>query len=59
MTLVNAEGNEVQIGDKVTSFRGEEATVKSWSEPHKPSSTGRIYTTAGEYFPSVYDCKFV
>jgi hypothetical protein len=50
-------GLPVKVGDDLTDFRGDPAKVSSIEEPHKPSSTGRIYTVAGgSYFPSVFDC---
>lgn len=59
MRLINAQQEEVKAGDTVTSFRGEPATVISMTPPHKPGSTGRVYTTLGEHFPGVYDLKWV
>ena len=60
MRLVHEEtGKEIEIGQKVMSFRNEEFTVLSIEKPHKPSSTGRIYTEAGGRFPSVYGCKWI
>lgn len=65
MVLINSDGNEVEAGDTVISFRGEEFTVAEsiGRPPHKPSSTGRIHTKFGnsrmEYFPSVFNCKWV
>ena len=33
----------VQIGDVVKTFRGDSVVVRGIVEPHKPSSTGRVY----------------
>lgn len=54
-------GKEVKVGDKVTCFRGSEYTIRSFEPPHKPSSTGRIYTHEGlgGKYASVYGCKYV
>ena len=54
--LINrTTGKEVKIGDTVTDFRGETATVKYVRPPHKSSSNGFV----NNFYASVYDCKFV
>ena len=54
--LVNTNtGKEVKIGDTVTSFRGETATVRYVRPPHKSSASGYV----NDYYASVYDCEFV
>ena len=54
--LVNiTTGQEVKIGDTVTDFRGETATVEYMNPPHKSSSSGFV----NNFYASVYDCKFV
>jgi hypothetical protein len=48
-------------GQEVTTFRGEKLTLTGWREPHKPSSTGRVFVTGnyvGEFFPSVIGGEF-
>lgn len=65
--LVNEEsGDIVKVGDEVTDFRGEVATVRGWRVGSHPGSTGRIVVADGwgafgqhEYYPSVYGCKVV
>ena len=57
------KGKEATVGMEVTSFRGEKAKLISWTEPHKSSSSGRVYVELEsgikmEYFPSVYGGKF-
>ena len=60
--LVDKSGKEVNVGDKVISFRGEIATVQGWSRPaNNPRSTGRIHVQwhdglTASYYPSVFDC---
>lgn len=49
----------VLMGDKVTCFRGEQAVVTGWAEPRHSGSTGRVYTSDGEYYPSVYNLEWV
>lgn len=64
--LVNASGATINVGDKVTSFRGEVATVQGWFKaPDGSASTGRIHVIFdgddGErsFYPSVFECKVV
>jgi len=45
---------------KAADFRGHVDTIVGGRAPHKPSSTGRVWTADGrEYFPSVFDMKWV
>jgi hypothetical protein len=65
--LINEKtGQEIKTGDNVTCFRGTEYKLVSFTEPHKPSSTGRVYVepVSGEgmrreFFPSVIGAKIV
>ena len=66
MRLVHKDtGREVREGETVISFRGEAAIVTGWREPHKPSSTGRVYVKeiasgfGREFFPGVFGLVFV
>lgn len=59
MILIDAEGNEVMVGQEVTSFRGEVETVRAISRPRHPGSTGRVLTDRGEFYPGVYNLKWV
>lgn len=44
--LINEEtGEAINIGDKVTTSRGELFTLKSFTVPHKISSSGRVTIT--------------
>lgn len=63
MFLMGPNGR-VQVGDHVTSSKGEIEMVIDGEAPHKPSSTGRVHTQNkqgyfGSYFPSVFDLKWV
>lgn len=64
MKLYNTKTNKpARIGDSVTSFRGDHATILGWREPHKPSASGLIEVeyydgTGGSYYPSVFGCEF-
>jgi hypothetical protein len=47
-------------GTKAATFRGEVHTITDGRAPHKPGSTGRVYTADGrEYYPGVFDMKWV
>ena len=64
MILVNIKTKEpVNMGETLTSFRGEKAILAGGSEPHKPGSTGRVYVKgrmiSGEFFPSVFNCEWI
>lgn len=57
--LLHSNGTPVKIGDSVTSFRDEKATVKSW----KHDGQNKMYVDwaeggSGEYYPSVFDLKW-
>ena len=64
MKFVYEDGTEVRKRDSVISFRGDEYVVTGWREPHKVSSTGRIFVRACdtrddcEFFPSVFGMKW-
>lgn len=54
--LVHIEtGVEFKKGDKVTTFRGEEAIIRDLYPPHKSSASGRV----NGYYASVYNLKYV
>ena len=59
MKKVNSElidektGKAVKLPYQTKDFRGDAITVTGFTEPHKPSSSGRIQTNQGEYFPGV------
>ncbi len=61
MKLVHKDtGNEVKVGDTVTSFRGDETTVRYFAEPHKPSSQGKLTVASGfEYYVGVYGLQWI
>jgi hypothetical protein len=58
-------GQPARVGMGVEDFRGNKYILTGWREPHKPSSTGRVYVKespddfASEYFPSVVGGEFV
>lgn len=58
--LVDEEtGKIVKLPYKTKDFRGDPITVKGFTEPHKSSSSGRIQTDQGEYFPGVAGLKII
>ena len=66
MKLIDKRGCRVAVGTIVRSFDGEAATVHGMTRPRHSGSTGRVYVrfcdaegTMGEYFPSVFNLKWV
>jgi hypothetical protein len=58
--LVDEEtGKVVKLPYKTRDFRGDSITVKGFTDPHKSSSSGRIQTDKGEFFPGVAGVKIV
>ncbi len=58
-------GKEIKPGYVIKTFRGEDVEVLSFTPPHKPSSTGKVYLrflTDGwkqEYYPNVVEAQFI
>ena len=52
-------GKAVKLPYKTKDFRGNAITVKSFTEPNNSSSSGRIQTDKGEFFPGVAGVKIV
>jgi len=65
MKLINSNTlREIKIGDSVQTFRGERGILTGFTEPHKPSSTGKVYVNTGgdfdnQWYPSVIGGQFV
>lgn len=64
--LVDQAGKQLSIDDMLLWHgRGEAAggvlpfRLEGGRAPHKPGSTGRIWTDRGEYFPSVFNVQWV
>ena len=63
--LVKEEnGQLVNIGDRLLTFRGEFVEVMGSEAPHHSGSTGRVYVmpaggSSRAVFPSVIGCKIV
>lgn len=58
------DGKTIQVGSRVTSFRGEAATVVGWREPRHSGSTGRVLvrfageTQVSEFYPKVFGLEW-
>ena len=57
-------GQEVKVGDKALTFRGEPVTVEYFVPPHKSGSSGKVTVkdTEGnmrEYFVGVIDAEWI
>lgn len=52
-------GRQVFLNDTVTCFMGEKDTVLGGRPPLHPASTGRVWTSRGEFFPSVFGLEYV
>ena len=48
----------VSIGEILKDFRGDQYRVTGGQAPHKASSSGKIYTDAGNYYPTVFGCQW-
>lgn len=62
--LTDAAGRELIAGQTVTTFRGEQGKLISWTEP-RDRSTGRVTVAMypdgwhREYYPSVIGASFI
>lgn len=52
-------GKVITPGTNVLTFRGALVTVTGGEAPQKPGSSGRVFTTYGEYFPGVVNAEWV
>ena len=59
--LIDKESNEPVLKNaKAASVRGEVHTITGGRAPHKPGSTGKVWTSDNaEYYPGVFDMKWV
>ena len=51
-------GQPVSAGEILEDFRGDQYRVTGGQAPHKPSSSGKIYTDGGNYYPTVFGCQW-
>ena len=59
-TLAHKSGAICCEGERVTDFRGDEATLTGWRPAHKRSSTGFVNTAGGAvYYPGVFDLQWI
>lgn len=65
MKLIYANSNrEVQVGDTVNTFRGQQCKVQGYVRPHNSTSTGLVYVVendgrVGGYYPSVINAVWI
>ncbi len=62
-TLYRKSGEALEMGEQVTTSRGEPATLTHGRPPHKPSSQGFVTVrfedgTVREYYASVIDAEW-
>lgn len=57
--LVHDSGKILKKGDKVKDFRGETHTIQDFMRPLHSSSTGRVTTNKGSFYPGVINAKIV
>ena len=60
-TLIHkASLRPIKVGEPLPDFRGDVEHITDGDPPHKPSSTGRVYTMGNNsYFPGVFNLKWV
>lgn len=60
-TLVDEKTNsKINIGDLITSFRGEVRECLGGCPPHKPGSSGYVYVNGNaRYYVGVYGLKWI
>ena len=51
-------GQPIKLGEILEDFRGNYYRVTGGQAPHKPSSSGKIYTDGGNYYPAVFGCQW-
>ncbi len=57
-------GEQVQVGEVITDFRGEDWILTGGAAPHKSSSTGHVYVrnenwSSREFYPTVFGLEWV
>ena len=56
--LVDSEGSEMNIGDRVATPRKEESKIVGGYPPHKVSSAGFVNTHLGSHYAHVYGLRW-
>ena len=56
--LLHSDGRSVAKKESVTDFRGEPAIILGGEPPRHEASTGRVHTSEGEFYPSVYNLRW-
>jgi len=57
--LKTKDGKHVNIGQRVTSFRGETMTLTEGYPPHKPDSEGKVIASGRQFYAGVFGLKWV
>lgn len=57
--LVKESGAQVKPGQALRDFRGEIHYFRCITKEPMLNSTGKIMTSKGEFYPSVFDCKLI
>jgi hypothetical protein len=58
--LINEKtGEEIQVGDTLTTFRGERVTLIGVQPPHKPEATGKVVCEDRNHRDSVWYANVV
>jgi hypothetical protein len=58
--LVHKNNAPAVEGETITDFRGEKAILTGGRPPHKPSSSGFVFTdNGGMYYPSVFKLEWI
>lgn len=59
-TLTDEAGNPIAIGQEVTDFRGDKATLKGGRSPAGAGKSGYVWTTDGaEFYPQIFKLRWV
>ena len=58
--LIDKNAAPVIFGESYMHFRGEMNIITGATPPHKPGSSGRVYTSTGMgYYPCVFNMRWV
>ncbi len=57
--VVSSTGQEAAEGETYHDFRGEPHVLKGGRPPHKSGSSGFVYISGGEFYPSVIGLEWV
>ena len=52
------EGRPVRAGEILETSKGDQYRITGGRAPHKPASSGKVWTDGGEFFPTVFNCNW-